>query len=145
MELKDFLKRCLLNFLLIQAGITLSVGIIGCITQSEKGLKYYAFFMPFVYAFFCVLPSFLTYSRKELNIKQMIIRKAIQFILIEAVALLISYLSGALINSFMCIAIASSVAVICIAVALIGYFLSKNDADAMTKKLQILKKNESED
>lgn len=145
MELKDFLKRRLLGFLLIQAGITISIGVIGLLMPSAKGLSPVAFFMPFIYALFCVLPSFVTYSRKELSIKQTIIRKVIEFILIEAVILLISYLIGALINSFMWVAIAISVAVIYIGNTLISYFILKNDAQAMTKKLRNLKKNNSED
>ena len=136
MELGEFLKRCAVSFLMIQAGITLSVGIICCIKPPPHGLSHYAFFMPFVYAFFCILPSFVVYSSKELSVRQMAVRKVIQFFLTEFVTLLISYLIGTLDSAFLCVSIAAAVAVIYVAVNLLDYLLLKSDADMMTTAIQ---------
>lgn len=145
MELRNILKKCMINFLMIQAGITLSIGIISCINPPTAGINHYVFFMPFVYAFFCILPSFVTYSKKELSIKQMAIRKVIQFLLIELVVMLISYIMGPLHDTFMSVAIMLAVAVVYAAVIFLGYLVSKSEADAMTKKIQHIKELEQED
>lgn len=148
MELREFLKRRVLSFLMIQAGITLSVGIIGCIKPPPHGLNHYAFFMPFVYAFFCILPSFVMYSSKELSVRQMALRKVIQFFLTESVTLLISYLIGTLDNAFLCVAITAAVAVIYAAVNVLDYLFLKSDADMMTtaiKKTQVVRDYDEED
>ena len=141
MELREFLKKCMIDFLLIQAGITLAIGIIGCTSSPEGQVNYYILFMPFLYAFFCLLPSFITYSSKELSIRQMIFRKVIQFLLIELIVLLISYLAEALVNTFLCITIMLTVVVIYSAVNLIDFYIEKTNSDSMTRKIQQLKES----
>lgn len=105
MELREFFKKCMIDFLLIQAGITLSIGIIGCSSSSAGRPDYSILFLPFIYAFFCLLPSFVVYSSKELSLKQMVFRKILQFLLIEAVVVLVSYIAGAFINDSLCVTI----------------------------------------
>lgn len=145
MELKEFLKKRAVDFLMIQAGITLSVGVIGSLSHSTTYITPYAFFMPFVYAFFCILPSFVVYSPTELSIRQMAVRKVIQFLLIELVTLLISYLIGTLHSTFVCIAIVLAVAVVYAAINLIDYLTLKSDTDSMTKKIQSIHQHNRED
>ena len=52
MEFKEFLKARLLDFLLIQAGITLVIGLLGWLLQPTVKLGPMILFVPFVYAFF---------------------------------------------------------------------------------------------
>jgi len=139
MEVRNILKKCMIDFLMIQSGITMAIGVISCINPPPEGMNHYMFFMPFVYAFFCILPSFVTYSRKELSIKQMAIRKVIQFILIEVLVILVSYVMGPLHDISMGIAMIIAVAVVYAVVNCLGYFLAKADAEAMTKKIQHIK------
>lgn len=139
MEFREFFKKCVIDFLLIQAGITLSIGVIGCTSPSADRPDYSILFLPFVYALFCLLPSFVVYSSKELSPKQMVFRKIFQFLLIEAVVLLVSYIAGALISKSLCITIMLTVAIIYAAVNLIDYYMEITDSAAMTKKIQQLK------
>ena len=145
MELKSILKKCMMDFLMIQAGITFTIGVIGCIKTPSLGVTHYSFFMPFVYAFFCVIPSLVIYSAKELSIKQMLIRKAIQFLLIEFIVISVSYIIGTLNNTFICIAIILAVIVVYIVVNVFEYLFCKSAADAMTKKIQHIKEKEQND
>lgn len=76
----------------------------------------------------------------------MVFRKILQFLLIEAVVLLVSYIAGAFINDSLCVTILLTVAIIYAAVNLIDYYMEKNDSAEMTKKIQQIKeqtKNES--
>lgn len=145
MELRSVLKKCMMDFLMIQAGITLAIGVIGCIKTPTLGVTHYSFFMPFVYAFLCVIPSFVIYSAKELSIKQMLVRKVIQFLLIEFIVMLVSYMIGTLNNTFICIAILLAVVVVYTVVNVLEYLICKSAADAMTKKIQYIKEREQDD
>ncbi len=78
----------------------------------QMGVDRFMFFMPFIYAFFCTLPSLVVYSKKELSLKQMVIRKIIQFVLIELIVFLISYVMGPLRDIFMSVAMIAAVAVV---------------------------------
>lgn len=140
----SILKKCMIDFLMIQAGITMAIGIISCINPPPEGMNHDMFFMPFVYAFFCILPSFVTYSRNELSIKQMAVRKVIQFILIELLVILVSYVMGPLDDISMGIAIMIAVAVVYSVVNCFGYLISKADAEAMTKKIQRIKEQKED-
>ena len=53
MEFREYLKGRLLDFLLIQAGITLAIGVIGLMGEPEKQIRPLIMFVPFLYAFFC--------------------------------------------------------------------------------------------
>ena len=133
MEFRNSLKKYINDFLMIQAGITLSIGIISRLSPPPAGMDPNMLFMPFVYAFFCTLPSLIVYSKKELSIRQMAVRKIIQFLLIELTVILISYVIGALQNPFMCTAIIIAVAVVFRLVNCFSYLISKSDAKAMTQ------------
>lgn len=139
MEFRYIFKKCIGNFLMVQAWITLAIGVLGCIKPPPGGIDHRLFFMPFVYAFFCIFPSLIVYSRKELSIKQMAVRKVIQFLLIELIVILISYLAGAIDDVFMRAAIIVAVAVIYITVSVFSYLISRSDAEAMTRKIQRMK------
>ena len=142
MELRSILKKCMLDFFLIQAGITFAIGVIECIGTSASGADQYIFFMPFVYAFFCVIPSIVVYSSKELSIKQMLVRKTIHFVLIELIVMLISYKTGVLASTFMRIAIPLSAAAVYIMVNVLEYLFCKLEADTMTKKIQCVREKD---
>lgn len=139
MDIKNFWKSKLMDFLMIQAGITFGIGIIGCINPPHNGVSHYILFMPFIYAFFCVMISCVTYSPKELSIKAMFVRKMIQFILIEVVVLIISDIASSSLESSMVVSIMIAVAVIYVAVNYIDYRIAKNATDEMTRKIKELK------
>ena len=62
MDRKEFLKNRLIDFFMIQTGISVAVALIGSMYAPDYTLPYGAFLMPSVYAFFCTLPTLVTYS-----------------------------------------------------------------------------------
>lgn len=139
MEMRNILRKCMTDFLMIQAGITLATGVLGCFAAPPREVSPTVFFMPFVYAFFCVMPSFVIYSARELSVRQMLVRKVIQFLLIEAIVMLISYISGVMGTVFLRVAIPVSAAVIYAAVNVLDYLFCRSDAHIMTEKIQRMK------
>lgn len=69
----------------------------------------------------------------------MVIRKIIQFVLIELIVFLISYVMGPLHDIFMSVAIIVAVAVVYAIVNCLDYLIAKSDSKAMTEKLHQMK------
>lgn len=136
MELKDFIKKLFWSFLMIQAGINIAIGVIGLLSHTSNSLSPAAFFMPFIYAFFCSLVSLVTYSSKELSTRNLVLRKIIQLVLVEAVVLIITYMVEALVSTTMLAAVSVSVFMIFLLINLTDYLLSKAQAEKLTEKLK---------
>lgn len=59
--------------------------VVGIVYAPEENLRYSQLVGPFITAGLCVLPSFVTYFKKEPSVKQYIARSAVQIILIECI------------------------------------------------------------
>ena len=94
MEFKRFLINKLILFFMLSTLITVAVSLIGSAFDPDSRFGYDALLVPVVYAALCMLPTLVTYSKRELAPKQMLIRKAIMLVLIEAVVLLIAFKSS---------------------------------------------------
>lgn len=87
MTIKEFLiSRIQLYFLLVTLIFAASM-IIGMIFTPGQELYYYQLIGPFFLAALCVLPTFITYSRKEPTVRQVVLRNIIRLILIEGIVL----------------------------------------------------------
>ena len=135
MEFREYLKGRLLDFLLIQAGSTLAIGVIGLMGEPEKQIRPLIMFVPFLYAFFCVLVSFVTYSSKEISVGEMAVRKLVQFILIELVVGGISVMLEPALTLTMLLPIGLAAAIVWLAVQGIDYLIAQYTASQLTKEL----------
>lgn len=87
MTIKEFIiSRIQLFFLLVTLIFAVSM-IVGSVFAPEEELHYYQLIGPFILAALCVLPTVVTYFRKEPTVRQYIIRHIIQLIVIECIVL----------------------------------------------------------
>lgn len=93
MDIKDLLKRAAKVYFIIATLICFAMYIIGALSFPEAKLGYEAFSAPLLYALFGVVPVIIMHSRKELSVKQFIIRKMIQLISIE-ILIFVALLGG---------------------------------------------------
>ena len=93
MELKRYLINKLILFFTLSTLITVAVALIGSVFDSEARFGYTTMLLPIRYALLCMLPTFVTWSRRELSPKAMLIRKALMLVLIEGVMLVIAFTS----------------------------------------------------
>ena len=70
------------------------MAFMGMIYAPDTRFGYEALLFPVFYGFLGILPSAVLYSRKELTVKQMLLRKIIQLILIEAIMVGIVFFLG---------------------------------------------------
>lgn len=87
MTVKEFIiSRVQLFFFLVTLILIASV-IMGAIYQPDKELRYYHLLSPVIIAACCVLPTCVTYFKKEPTVKQYIVRQIIELTLIELVVM----------------------------------------------------------
>lgn len=87
MTFKEFLLLHLQIFFVLVTLIFAASTVVGLIVIPEQNLRYSQLIGPFVIAALCVLPTFITYFKKEPTLKQYIIRHIIQFVVIEGIVL----------------------------------------------------------
>lgn len=88
MTFKEFLIIHLQLFCVLVTLIFAASLVVGLIAAPDQSLSYHQLIWPFFIAALCVVPTFITYFKNEPTLKQYIIRHIIQFVLIEAIVLL---------------------------------------------------------
>lgn len=89
MTIKEFLISRVQLFFLLTTLILAASAIIGAVIAPAEELHYYQLFGPMAFAGLCVLPTCVSFFRKEPTLGQFIIRKAIELVLIECIILFI--------------------------------------------------------
>lgn len=127
MEFKRFLVNKLILFFMLSTLISAAVSLVGSAFDSGARLGYGALLVPLKYAALCLLPTLVTWSRRELSARETLLRKALTLVLLEAEILFIAFTSPAIDTDSVrvVLAIAGSVLVI---FALANLFLWLKDS-----------------
>lgn len=136
MQSKSKISEALIAFCVCTACITILQGVLGMLFYPEEKLGYEAFLTPPLFGLFSVMLGMVTWSKKELSIKQVLIRRTIHLFLIEGMVFGLNYLAG---NSFsvpVTMALAFGIAVIFVAVYLILWINDKKSAALFNQKLK---------
>ena len=133
MDFKRFLFNKLILFFTLSTLITVAVALVGSSFDDGARFGYKTMLLPLKYALLCMLPTFVTWSKRELSPKALLFRKALMLVLIEAVMLGIAFTSPSIDSdrAEVVLVIAGSVLLIFVAVNL--FLWLKNAAEA--KKL----------
>ena len=147
MSFQQFLFRKLFLFFILSTLITVAIAALGSAFDPAGRFGYDAMLSPLIYAACCVLPSFVTYSRRELRPGELLGRMALELLLIEAVVLTISFSSPVIDTdrSDVVFAIAGSVLVIYVLVCLIAWLWDSAEAKRMNEDLRRFQQLHGED
>lgn len=96
MSLKQFVMQKLTLFFTLTTLITAAVYLVGTAFDPGARLGYGDLLTPLRYAALCVIPTFVTYAGRELTAREMLLRKGLEFVLIEAVILTLAFQSPAI-------------------------------------------------
>ena len=142
MNLKQFLIRKLMLFFTLSTLITVAMSILGTILDSEARFGYDGFLSPLIFAGVCVLPSLVTWSKRELKPRELVLRELMQLLLTEAVVLGLAFRSHAIDTSrpAVLLGIAGSVLVIYLLVFLISWAANSAEAREADRELQRFKR-----
>lgn len=138
MSLKQFIVRKLVLFFTLTTLITVAIYILGSVFDGNASFGYSAFLSPLIYAGCCVLPSLVTYSKRELKPREWILREVLQFVLTEAVMLALAFRSPVIDTSraSVVLGIAGSVLVIYLLVFLFSWLVNSAQAKRVNEELQ---------
>jgi len=138
MNLKAFLKRCLMEYFIITTCVTAAIGILGLSLDPTAKVGYEGYFSPLIFGLVSLVPSIATYSRKELTFRQALIRKLFHFTLLEAMLIAFGHWAGILHGLGDTASFALAVFIVYLAVNLISWHLDSREASEINKTLRAL-------
>ena len=88
---KEFVLDCFRTFFIVVTLINLAMGVVGLCLMPENRFGYEAFFVPLIYGAAGTLPNVVMYSKRELTVGALVVRKIIQFALVEVCVLFVAF------------------------------------------------------
>ncbi|MBQ4529252.1 MAG: hypothetical protein IJA36_01380 [Lachnospiraceae bacterium] len=88
---KKMIKEMLTSYFTLVTLIIIVMFVMGSCFEPETTFGYEVFAVPLIYGVCGVLPIAVMYSKREMTTKEFIIRKIIQFILIEVLILFVAF------------------------------------------------------
>lgn len=137
---KEFIMKIIRTYFTLVTLITVAIFLIGAQLAPDASLSYTAFAIPLIYAACGVLPSVVMYSRKELTVKQFLVRKVIQLGLIETLLFTVIFdnVNELKERTDMVILVTISVFIIYTLVHILDWFQKSLSAKKMTEELMCL-------
>lgn len=125
-----------MNFFIIVTLVNIVIFACGMILMPEQQLTYTAFLVPIIDGLLGIIPGLVMYSKRELTVRQMLIREVIQLLSIEAIILFFTFGFSGSLNIKYLLVVATSVAVVYVMVNVIRYFLDIRSAKKLTDELK---------
>ena len=138
MSFKAFLKRCLMEYFIITTCITAAIAILGQALDPTARFGYEGYLSPLIFGFLSLVPSFVTYSRRELSFRQALVRKVFHVIALEAMLIVFGFWTGILHNPAEASFFGLAVFLVYVAVNLISWLLDKKEASELNRTLKSL-------
>lgn len=88
---REFVNSLLTSYFTIVTLITIVMLVLGMHFYPDASFGYVAYALPLIYGVCGVLPNVVMYSRHELSVKEFLVRKVIQLILIEVIVLFVAF------------------------------------------------------
>jgi hypothetical protein len=132
----DFVRKNLMNFFIIVTCVSVLIGVLGLVFEPDRRFGYEAYFSPIIFGIIGILPSLVTYSKKELTIKKMLLRNILQLIVIEIMILSFGYLMG-IMKRDMLPSLAFSILIVFLIVHLVSWFIDSKKAVKLNEELKV--------
>lgn len=143
MSFKEIVYKSVTVYFVLVTCITAGIAILGTFLDPEARFGYSSYFSPFLFAALGIIPNLLMYSKNELTNKQIILRKILQLLVIEAEVVGVAVLSPMIPTERpeIIIGLAVCVFVIFILVNFITILSSYFSAKQLTKELAEFRRN----
>lgn len=143
MQGKEFLISSLRTYFIVVTLITVSTLVLGLYLDPDARFGYEAFASPLIYGACGILPNVVMYTKRELTMKELLVRKAVQLVLIEGFVLFAAFWGtniyaeqkGAVIG------MSGSIFVIYVLVHVIDWLQNCMSARRITEELILFQKN----
>lgn len=137
MQAKELIRDMVNTYFMLATMILGVMAVLGTYFMPDVRFGYEAFLTPLVYAAYGTIPNIVMYTKKELSVKQFLVRKVIQLVLVEIIVITVaipaeSYETG---KTEIVVSMAISILVIYILTHLIDWFQNNAEAKRMTEEL----------
>lgn len=88
---KEFVLDCIRTFFTVVTLINVVMFVLGMYFLPESRFGYEAFMVPVVYGLAGTIPNLVMYSKRELKVGELLVRKLLQLILIEVIVLYLAF------------------------------------------------------
>lgn len=130
----ELFRSIAFNFLNVIAETTLSIAIIGAIFAGDVKITYHYFFLPIILGVAYMLPCLPVYLKENMSVKQVMVQRIIELIIIEAGTLFVAYLLiGEHLGIVGYIAVGASVLIFDVLSYLTQYIYEKSKAEKINK------------
>ena len=136
MNRQSKLSEMMMAFFVSTACITILEGTMGMFFFPDEKLTYHAFFAPPIMGLCSVLFGFVTWSKKELTIKETLLRRGIHLLLIECLVFGLNYVEGIIFPFKVAIFLILGIAVVFVAVYVVLWVNDSRSAKRFNKKLR---------
>ena len=89
--MREHIKNNLMSFFIIVTLVNIAIFICGIVLAPDEKLGYTAFIVPVIDGLLGVIPGLVMYSKRELTVRQMIVRDIIQLLSIELIILVFTF------------------------------------------------------
>ena len=136
--MKERIREAAGSYFISVTLINAAMLILGSLLSPQQRFGYEAFLYPLIYGLIGIIPSLIISTDKELSVKQVVIRKVMQMLLIIVLLLAFMFGDASLKRQtiFMAAAVALSVVIIYILVNVIMWMLDARTAKNMTEDLK---------
>ncbi len=145
MKYKDMFVKLMMTFFVVTACVTILQAVFGAVFMPDAVLSWRAFYSPPLLGALSSLLSLVTYSSRELTMKQELCRKALHLFLIEILVLTLNRFSGNIYSTKVWIALIICVAIIYIVVNLVLYINDQKSAEKFNRQLKEYQKRVEKD
>ena len=134
---KELIQDMINTYFMLTTMILVVMTVLGTYYMPEVRFGYEQFKTPLKYAAWGTLPNIVMYAKKELTMKQMLIRKIIQLILIEVIILAVALPTDIIENknNALIISLMSCVFVIYVLTHVVEWYQNSVTAQKMTEEL----------
>lgn len=136
MQGKELIRDMVNTYFMLATMILVVMALLGTYFMPEVSFGYEAFKTPLIYAAYGTLPNVIMYAKKELTLKQFLVRKVMQFILVEVIVIAVAIPTEVFkAEKAVVVALAISIFLIYILTHLIEWFQNCVTAKQMTEEL----------
>ena len=142
----DPLREFIFDYITVVAENTLSIAVIGTIFVRNESITFVYFFLPFVLALLCMIPCIPIYLKEDLTVKQVLFQRSVELVVLEiAMYWVIRFLIGDMLPAAGYVAILFSVAFFDVLAYLIKWYLEKEEADKINRRIQERRKRREQE
>lgn len=134
--MKEAIKRLMETFLICHFLISMAVGISGTIMDPDYVLNYNDLFVPAIMALICTLTTLLTLRTDRISLKQLVLRKTAQILIVEGIVLSMTHFgTSGLRNVIEIVVVAVAVILVFVGASVIDWISGYLEAEELNRKL----------